>query len=145
MTTCTRSRTPIFVMILPMSVVAKGNGNGKNLPAQASEKGKPEARVKPENVPNKSARALLVAARNAWAKDEAGIPPGHANLIYKYILEEGSYEVPTIADSDAFKAMVSGFMTEKALTDIDALMEVIRAAKALEEAEEEAEVEDDES
>lgn len=76
----------LLVMALPMTIVAKGrpaDNPGLAKGQNKIDKQKPEG----EEMDSRSFQAKLVAARNAWAKsEEIGIPPGHANIMLKYLL-----------------------------------------------------------
>ena len=79
----------LLVMALPMTIVAKGrpaDNPGLAKGQNKIDKQKPEDGDE-EDLDSRSFQAKLVAARNAWAKSEAiGIPPGHANIMLKYLL-----------------------------------------------------------
>lgn len=109
----------LLVLILPVAVMAKAGRFMPTLPSQASRNAT-EALAKNEIKPvvpdvkdiddededetdsdtetkdvdvddddMNSEQAAFVAGRNEWAKAN-GIPPGHANLFYKYLLATGT-------------------------------------------------------
>lgn len=138
----------LLVMILPMTVVAKGRP--ATLPDKASDKAvqalinhQPEAKdtEAPDASDKKSDQAKLIAARNAWAQTQ-GITPGHANLLYKYLIisktvakEAFSYkaeDMQTYLASEAFKAF---YNKDTSVVDVKALMSAIKSFKLVVDAE----------
>jgi len=110
----------LLVMALPMTIVAKGRpadnpGLAKGL-AKQTDKQKLD-----DEEEEKSVQALIVAARNEWAKSleldpktEIKMTPGHANLLLKYLLslpedvqqDDPASPIDPLADPEAFKQSI---------------------------------------
>lgn len=112
----------VLIMALPMTVVAKGNKDKQGGNAYGHSKMKMDQEEEDEDLTEEdeeegSERSLLVAERNRWAK-EKGIPPGHANLLYKYIvatIQPGNPELTSLNLASSFDTYYDAFLAT--LTD----------------------------
>ena len=86
----------LLVMALPMTILAEPPAHAKANPGLALGHNKVKDKVEDieeEEEPSEeeeemSWRAEFVHERNKWAKEVAQIPPGHANLILKYLISQ---------------------------------------------------------
>ncbi len=99
----------LLVTILPMAVLAVQPVKAKTAQGLALGHIKNQEKVKaadqdevedPEEDDGISWRAEFVHARNLWAKEEANIPPGHANLMLKYLIAQEDMDPETAGDGD---------------------------------------------
>ncbi|NCA99509.1 MAG: hypothetical protein EOM70_09050 [Clostridia bacterium] len=83
----------LMVMMIPVAVMAKagqdkfgesGPGNSYLAHQNKGSDDEEEETIELEDPEEKSVRAIFIAERNQWAMDHA-IPPGHVNLIDKYL------------------------------------------------------------
>lgn len=140
----------LMIMILPMSVAAKGRPEtlpnqtaGQAVQAPGSLPVQAKADVTPPAGKGKAAasehmsdQARFIAERNAWAKAQE-TTPGHANLLYRYMIASKQFtrESFTFADMQAYLASpeFTAAFYDKATGELDvaALMGAIKGFRLM--------------